>query len=56
MIQQQTLLKVADNTGAKEQIGRSKYIKEDELDKFDEIDKALTKQLKALAMKGESDV
>ena len=41
---------------AKEQIGRSKYIKEDELDKFDEIDKALTKQLKALAMKGESDV
>ena len=41
---------------AKEQIGRSKYIKEGELDKFDEIDKALTKQLKALAMKGESDV
>ena len=41
---------------AKERIGRSKYIKEDELDKFDEIDKALTKQLKALAMKGESDV
>ncbi|MDD7157674.1 MAG: V-type ATP synthase subunit A [Firmicutes bacterium] len=41
---------------AKEQIGRSKYISEDNLDAFDEIDKALTKQLKALAMKGESDV
>ncbi|MGN1093994.1 MAG: V-type ATP synthase subunit A, partial [Candidatus Neoclostridium sp.] len=41
---------------AKEQIGRSKYISENELDKFDEIDQALTRQLKALAVKGESDV
>ena len=41
---------------AKEQIGRSKYISENELNKFDEIDQALTRQLKALAVKGESDV
>ncbi len=41
---------------AKEQIGRSKYIPEDELDKFDEIEQNITRQLKALAVKGEDNV
>ncbi len=41
---------------AKEQIGRAKYIPEDELDKFDEIEQNITRQLKALAVKGEDNV
>ena len=41
---------------AKEKIGRAKYIEESSMEKFDEIDAELEKELKALAAKGESDV
>lgn len=41
---------------AKEQIGRAKYISEEEICKFDEIEQNLVRQLKALAMKGEGNV
>ncbi len=41
---------------AKEKIGRAKYIEESSIAAFDEIDAELEKELKALALKGESDV
>ena len=41
---------------AREQIGRAKYIPENQLEKFDEIEQNITRQLKALAMKGEDNV
>ncbi len=41
---------------AKEKIGRAKYIEESSIAAFDEIDAELEKELKAPALKGESDV
>ncbi|MBO4262277.1 MAG: V-type ATP synthase subunit A [Clostridia bacterium] len=44
------------NCPAKEKIGRAKYIEESSIGQFDEIEKQLTEQLKALCVGGEEDV
>ena len=40
----------------REQIGRSKYIEEAHIDRFDEIQRNIKKQINELAAKGEANV
>jgi len=44
------------NCPAKEKVGRAKYIVEDEIAQFDDIEEELTRELKALAQGGEGNV